>query len=223
MIKRILFSLLAYVLCAHALPVIATADPTQPIVPLTPAELIACMPPAPKKWIVTRSVAKNTFSTWISTVAERDFLRPPPPPLPGAPVPPKPPPPVTMTVSITDTGNAADFKSLFSQPKSGSLPSGFTMLKINDFPATKEVVDDTTTNLNILIKNRFLVEIQAKNLSDDDLQACANGFDFSKLVSTPDTGETNLPNPVIITQIDELNPQKNGSYALHYATQKAHN
>ena len=164
--KRILFPLLTYVICAYAQMATAAADTAAPILPLKPAELITYLPPAPKNWIVTRSTAANIYTTWIETRAERDFKRPPPPPVAGAPVPVIPAPIVTMNVSILDTGYMTNFKDMFLPPKAGTLPSNITLLKINDFPARKQVLDDTTTILSILIKDRYVVEIRAKNLSD---------------------------------------------------------
>ena len=210
--KRILLLLLVSAASLHAKP--GPGAPGSPIIPLQPKELLSYMPAAPAGWRVTQSMARNNFSDWITVYAERTFEQIPPPPAPGAPA--KPSPPATMRVHLVDTGFSSELAPSFAPSKSESAPQDLTYLKINDFPARLSKTDDKNMVLTFLIKDRYTVEILAKNLSDDKLKSIVEAFDFKGLMAVPDVGEKGLPWPAVITKIDELNPQNNGSCPIYW-------
>ncbi|HEY5745791.1 MAG TPA: hypothetical protein VIU12_06930 [Chryseolinea sp.] len=196
---------------------LATGRVGAPILPLKPAKLLTCMPAAPLGWTVTSSFAvDNLTGGWITTVAQRDFKQAPLANIPDGPSP--SPELATMNVYLTDTGYRNNFRSIVTPRKDGTSPNNAVYFSVSSFPARRLQIDATTIVLNILIKDRYLLEIRTKNLRDEELKKYADSLDFKKLLSQPEQGETKMSNPVILSRVDELKPKNNGSSPLFYGT-----
>ncbi|HEY5745324.1 MAG TPA: hypothetical protein VIU12_04525 [Chryseolinea sp.] len=216
--KRYLLLILFSTIDIHAQ--MGTGRLGAPVLPVNPAELITYLPQAPAGWSVGASLAVSNFTAnWITSLAQREFKQNVPPPTPGATGP--LPEPATITIYLTDTGYKSDYTSMVTRPQSGPPPASASYFKINNFPARSLQIGAATIILNVLIKGRYLVEIRSTNLKEDQLKKYVESLDFRKLRSRTDAGETSLPNPVILSRVDELNPQNNRSYPVYYATATA--
>ena len=184
-------------------------------IPLSPANLVTCVPAAPSDWKMIASSATNTFSGGtMASHAQRELKQDPPPLAPGQPLSP-PAEPSTMTIHLTDTGAKGEFTSVVLAPSSGSSAST-AYLKLKDFPARIITTGEKTFILNLLIQDRFLIEIRTTNVTMEDLKKIVGNMDFSKLASMPDATMKPLSDPVIIYRVDELHPDKNRSYPLYW-------
>lgn len=209
--KRILLAAICTI--AAATPVCIAAP--KPVLPLQPSAFIICLPPPPTGWAMNTSISANNFSGgWITAFAEREFKLPPPRPTPGAPS--APAEPAVLNIHVTDSGYKSDYKSMVQAPKNGGASAAVHYLSINQFPARMLKTDNTTTIVDLVIKDRFLVEIRVKNLPDDQLTKTIASLDFSKLQSVPESGNDIISNPVILSRVDELNSQNNRSYPLYW-------
>ena len=222
--SRISVSAGCALVCAHLL-VLGTSGPAQqangvatprPILPAAPAELLACLPPAPVRWTMTRSNAASSFTQWITAIANRELKWDPPPVTPNAAGPTTPFVPGLLWVHLTDNGYFTNYTTGFVAPSSGPAKST-TFLKIADHSARKYKPDETTEVLSVLVKGRFVVEIRAKNMLEADLLNYLAQVNCQKLLAIPDVGPLDVPQPVQLTRIDELNPAQNRRHPLYWA------
>ena len=179
-----------------------------------PAELLGCLPATPPGWTLTRSDGTNTFVSWLTTHVQRDIKQDPPPPMPGVP----PPVPGKMWIRINDDGYSSDYSPGFAPPKTGNPPSNTTFSKFGEYPARRQKLDDITFSYCILVKRRFMIEVHAENVLDKDVQSYLLGVDYKRLLAIPDTGPNQVPQPVIVSRVDELNPAKSKTYPVFWST-----
>jgi hypothetical protein len=186
------------------------------IVPLEPVELIKFLPTTPKGWELKESKAKSFYNEWLVSQAGRQFVALPSAKGDGV----KPAPtPIPMTrVRVTDTGYNPALFGDFEQFQSGKF-GNTESFSFNSFPARRMTFADGE-RLRILVKARFVVEIETHNQPANAGASWANTFDFSKLSSVPDNGIEKLSNPVTVRSIDELNPKTNSSYQVSWSTQE---
>lgn len=205
------------ILCMVAGPMQLLLAAPRPITPLKPSQLITYLPATPDQWTMKVSIGGNNFTGgWVTAFAERDFTQNPPPPTPGTP--PAPFVPATMRINLSDTGYKTDFTAVVTAPASGA-PSNFTYFKIGSFPARmiKGNDQDKSILLNFLVKNRFLFEVRTTNLRDDLLKKYLESLDYTSLMSTPDSGDTTISDPVVLSRVDELHPENTRSYPLYWS------
>jgi hypothetical protein len=179
--------------------------------------------------------ASNFSNGWVTSFAERDFTQTPPPPAPGEPT--KPFVPATLRINISDDGYRFEISSAFVAPKDGTTSANVSYFEVNGFPArmtktvtnaasnTESATDGSTAAtlsilLDLLIKNRFLLEIRSTNLTEDQLKKYTQSLSFAGLLSAPDTGATTIDNPVILSRVDELQPSNTRSYPLYWTRAK---
>jgi hypothetical protein len=74
--------------------------------------------------------------------------------------------------------------------------------------------------LRVLVKGRFVVEVETHNQPPNAAIAWARQFDIPKITGTSDSIVAKLPNPVTVVSIDELNPKANSSYQVNWSTQE---
>lgn len=204
--------LLIVLLCLATRSGVGVQAPAQRFVPLKPSALLGCLPPAPSGWKMTASLGANNFTGgWITSYAERRFEQEKPPVTSGTT-----PPPVTMVIHLTDRGSTDDFKPMFSAHSGGNI----SLLKIRQFPARMVQAGTENATLSLLVKDRFLLEIRASNLAPNKLAKYAESLNLTKLLETPNTGDTNLTNPLILDRVDEMKPHGSSSYPLYWNTAK---
>ena len=124
--------------------------------------------------------------------------------------------PGLLWVHITDSGYAMNYAAGFLAPTSGTAKNT-TFLKIAGYPARKYKPDEMTEVLSVLVKGRFVVEVRGKNMLEPDLLNYLAQVDYQRLLAIPDTGPHEVPQPVQLTRVDELNPAQNRTYPLYWA------
>lgn len=194
----------------------------EPILPLTPAEMIKFLPSAPPGWDVMKSTADNFLNDWVATNAVREykFL---PPPNPTAVTSAPPPLPQFVRIRITDSGFWPEFRRLFDGFEIGK--SGDTeKLLIDSHPAIETTSkrrvegkeEEKLARVLLLVKIRFIVQVETTNTNQKELEEWLRKIDLAKLASVPSTGINEIPTPVLIVKIDELNPSRTRSYPLFW-------
>ncbi len=210
--------LVACVLQTWLFPLKAQDAPVhKPIVPLEPAELIKFLPEAPKGWSLKESKAKSTFAGWLLTFASREFTYTPPVPANAAPG--TPPPPTQITrIKITDTGYYPASLGQFENFKVGKYGNEDSLL-ISGLTARKITFPDGE-RLSILVKGRFIVQIEVRKQRPNIILEYPMIINFSKLVAIPDSGAEELPKPVVVSSVDELHPKNNSRSELQWMSKK---
>jgi hypothetical protein len=185
----------------------------KPVAALQPVDLIKLLPVVPKGWAMKESKANSFYNEWLVSQANRQFVATPNLPatagVTGVP-------PITR-LRLTDTGYTpalvADFEE-FKPGKYGNTES----LYFNSLPARRITFPDGE-RMRVLVKGRFVVEVETHNQPPNAAMAWLGQFDFMRINSIPDSGPEKLPNPVTVVSIDELNPKANGSYQVSWSTQ----
>jgi hypothetical protein len=209
-LKRLFLSLgLFFTVCAVDAQM---APARKPIVPLQPTELIKFLPSTPGGWELKESKAKSFYNEWLVSQASREFVQQQRP-SPGA----QPLPPQITHVRLTDTGYNPALFGDFDQFKPGKY-GNTESLSFGPFPA-RRLTFSGGERLRILIKARFIVEVETHNQAPNATMSWARIFDFSRVNSLPDSGVETLSNPVTVVSIDELNPKANSSYQVSWSTQ----
>ena len=182
------------------------------VVPLTPAQLLPLMPVVPAGWKVTSSVATNQMGTWLATIGMKDAERTAPatPAAPGQP----PSLPVTMQVTFTliDTGFDPTFLNDFQGFKVGIFGKQENLI-INSSPAVLLHDSATSETLSMWIHRRFVLKITTTQQPPNSTKAWAQQIDLIKLGAVPNTGSRELPRPIVISFVDELNPKANNTFS----------
>ncbi len=185
----------------------------KPIVPMNPDELIKLLPGAPDGWTMTQSVANNYFIGWLCCQATREFQHP-------APVDPmardKTPPPLITRVRIMDTGYFPTFNGDFENFRVGKYPGAETLV-INGMPARKFFVGPNHERLRLSVRGRFIVELETDHQPANSTQSWLQVVDFKSLGGLPDSSQSNLPKPIHIIRIDEMNPKNNVTSDLFWS------
>ena len=185
----------------------------KPIVPMNPDELIKLLPTAPTGWTMAQSVANNYFIGWLCCQATREFQHPAPiDRSPGA----KPPPPLITRVRIMDTGYFPTFNGDFENFRVGKYQGAETLV-INGMPARKLFIGPNHEKLRISVRGRFIVEFETDNQPPNSAQSWLQIVDFKRINGLPDSSLTNLPKPIHITKIDEMNPKNNSTSDLYWS------
>jgi hypothetical protein len=205
------FCSLALLFCLRS-PEAQMAPAHKPIVPIEPAEILKLLPPAPNGWEMKESKAKSFYNEWLVSQASRQFVQPQPS-TPGAQI----PPPLITQFRLTDTGYNPALFGDFDQFKPGKYGNSES-LSFGSFPA-RRITFSGGERLRILIKARFVVEVETRNQAPNAAISWAKLFDFSRLNSIPDAGIEKLSNPVTVVSIDEMNPKANSSYQVSWSTQ----
>jgi hypothetical protein len=186
----------------------------KPIVPLEPADLIKLLPATPQGWELKESKGKSFYNEWLVSQASRQLLQLPQQDSNGA----RPTPPAMTRLQITDTGYNPALFGDFDQFKPGKY-GNTESLSFGSFPA-RRMMFSGGERLRILVKARFVVEIETGNQVPNATMMWAKLFDFSRLNSIPDNGIETLSNPVTVVSIDEMNPKANSSYQVSWSTQE---
>ena len=203
-------------------PPAASASPTgaaipathKRVAPLSPNELLKLLPNSPNQWQLKQSTAKNFFMEWASSQALREFNYTPPS-MPDAIAPPV----HILRFTITDTGYYAGLMGdlLSSQPpKSGESES----LNLNGYPARRIMVSKVQERLRVLIKSRYVIQIDVQDEPPGNAQKWFGLLDLNKFVALPVDGDETLPRPFSIVRIDEINPQNNSASKANFTTQE---
>ena len=120
---------------------------------------------------------------------------------------------------LTDSGYFVNYAASFVPPTSGAA-KGINFLKIGGFPARKYKPDEVTETVSVLVKERFVVEVRGKNMLEKDLLHFLSQVNYPRLTAVPDTGPHEVPQPVSIVRIDELDPKQTRTYPLYWSSEQ---
>lgn len=204
---------------AQATPPPASGNPAPHhlVVPLAPAELLSLLPKTPEKWQLKESVANNSFMDWVSSQAQREFNFTPPPAESSKPGDP-PPPPLVLRVTLTDTGYYQGLIGDFAESRT-SGGAGTENLMLAGCPARLVMLGQTGERLRVLVKGRYVLQIDVRNQPPNAAQSWLRIVDMARLTALTEDGEEKLPRPFPMTRIDELNPRNNSVTPATWATQ----
>lgn len=185
----------------------------EPVVPVTPSELLAVLPATPQDWTLARSEAETSLDQWLRTRATRVYKVALPP---NGASNPALPATASVEISITDTGGfpsaIADFAD-FQPGKNGPLER----LYISNLPAQVINLSADEVLIQALAVQRFLIEVTVKSLPNAKIESWLRLLRFDALnLSGP--ARTKLPSPVQLTLVDELHPERNRSNTIHGGT-----
>jgi hypothetical protein len=214
-------------LCSHVAwaqqpqpaPKIATDQLTIPprVLPLSPKEVLALLPPTPADWKVTTSAATNQISSWLVTIAQRQIesLETEKRNTTGTTA--QSAPPMRTTFMLIDSGydpSAAGAFADFKPAKNGNVEKAFFL----NCPIIRTRPSATSESLQMLINRRFVFRVDAENQPKDAALRWAQQIPMEKY-STPQAATlTTLPQQVIIRSVDELNPRNDHESQITVAT-----
>lgn len=203
LVKRLI--IIALVLLA--IPIDAQEKPGAPhYAPVSPAEILKLLPPAPPNWKITSSRASNQVTSWVLTIAQKS-LEYTPPPDPAQPS----KTPLTMKTSITlIDGGGEQMSGQFENFKPGVSGSQENLI-INGCPTviTKESAGRERAVMSI--NSRFTFTLVVENQLVGTAKSWAATLDVGKLVAAGKASAplAKLPSEVQIELVDELNPRNN--------------
>ena len=178
------------------------------MLPVQPQALFAALPGKMDNWKLTRSVAEGRYSDWLESRVVREFERQ----LPAKPG--EPPPPLSTTrISITDTARNANSISIFEDFTPGE-EEGFERKFLDGDPAYIIDAEESELEIEMLVAGRFLVRIVSENQPEDYFEEWLKRLNRKKLRSIPETAVVELPETILISHIDQLDPTKNRAYYL---------
>lgn len=192
----------------------ASAQQTPGTFPFEPAQLLTVLPSAPAEWTITRSEAETTLGDWLETRATRVFHSPPQP---------SPNNNDTATageveIAVTDTAgftpSLAGFAN-FTSSKSGGVEKKL----IGSLPAIIFAGENGGQVTQVLVANRYIVEISLSHLPSSRIEDWLRGFHFEQLPPKPSTPATRQ-HDFHLTHIDELLPENNRSYFVSTTSSK---
>jgi hypothetical protein len=178
------------------------------VLPLAPKELLALLPPAPVDWKVTASLATNQVTSWLVTIAHRqfDFIGRSNEAAPrtinqssG---------PARATFMLIDSGYDPSVAGAFSDFKPGVQGKTEKFLYMGQ-PAIRMRTSDSHDSLQIYINRRFILQIEAENQQKDAVIGWAQQVHFERLNPPRTNVITSLPPQVLVATVDELNPANN--------------
>ena len=178
------------------------------MVPVTPQSLFTSLPGKLENWKLTRSTAEGRYSEWLQSRAVRDYERQLP-----AEEGEDPPPLSTTRISITDTGRHVSATSAFDDFTVGE-DEGFERKFLDGDPAYLIASDEAEQEIEMLVAGRFIVRIVSRNQPEELLEEWLKSLNRKKLRSIRDTSTIKLPETILISYIDQLEPDKNRAYYL---------
>lgn len=192
---------------------VPTTPAHAPIVPLKPEELLSLLPTPPAGWKLQVSKANTSFMEWMMTQANREFSYSTPPTTAGVS---SPAPPQITRFRLTDTGFFPSFAGVFADFQVGKYGNEESLM-IESLPARRIKLSNGGERLVVLMKRRFLVQIEVHNQPANAVLSWLKQVDLRRIAAVPDNGSTQLPRPIVVSRIDELEPKNNSSSQLYYA------
>jgi hypothetical protein len=196
-------------------PLLAVLSPAQNeeaedtgMMPAKPQSLFAALPGKLENWKLTRSTAEGLYSEWLQSRVVREYERQLPAEEGEAP-----PPLSTTRISITDTGRHASAVSAFADFEPGK-EEGFERKYLDGDPAYLIESGESEFEIEMLVAGRFIIRIISRNQPESFLENWLKRLDRKKLRSLPDTATIALPETILISHIDQLDPEKNRAYQL---------
>jgi hypothetical protein len=185
-------------------------------VPLGTKKLLSLLPASPPSldnlapWKLTVSRGRQDIEVdWITTTAERTYLQD----LEDAET-----RAATVSIRVVDTGMYPLPMQMFG-PDPVSNPR--RDLEIQGHPAMKRGADPGYMRMVILISSRFLVDVQANEISPADFDRLLAALPLGPLSTAPKIPGETLPSEITLTIIDELRPEGNSVRNSFFQSQEA--
>ncbi len=191
-----------------------SAQQTPTTFPFEPAQLLTVLPSAPAEWTLTRSEAETTLGEWLETRATRVFHSPPQPAVNNKDT------ATTGEVEIAVTDTAGFAPSLaafvnFTPGKNGAVEKKL----IGSLPAIVFAGENGGQLTQVLVANRYIVEISLSHLPSSKIEDWLRGFHFDSLPPKPPAPMTRQRD-FRLTHVDELHPENNRSYSVSTTSSK---
>jgi hypothetical protein len=207
MIKRLILTFLC--LAGLAAPILSQAQERGSLLPVRPAELLKCLPPAEEGWVLKASGGEHVLNIRPMSQAERTYIREA---NPGAPAPAPTgavPPAETLRINIVDIADNGVFAENFELNREKAKK--ITVGAISAYRVPQEGEAD---HLEALLFKRFVVTVVLaapaggaadKWLSKIDLQALESAANKKEFFSRKT--DVNF----VSERVDELNPKRTRS------------
>ncbi len=183
--------------------------------PVPPQLMWKALPENLEEWNLLKSKGETGWGTWLESKVEREFERPIPPD-PKAPADAPAPPPMWTRIQITDTGKHPESLAQFEDfsVEEPSTVEGMEKTHIHSWPAFVMTYDDGLIVAQILVANRFSIELVLKHQPRRLLKVWCRHMDFTVLKGIPDSEVIPLPEMVAVIKLDQLNPKKSRGYLM---------
>ena len=183
--------------------------------PVNPQLLWKAMPGHLEEWKMLKSTGEMGLGSWLRSKAIREYERKESPPAAGQPKL-APAPPMWTRILITDTGKHPEplvaFKNFSTETPVAY--DGIEKVRIQSWPTVIKTYRDGLIVANMMVAERFLVELRLKNQPQQNLRDWCRHLDFSVLTKIPDTEVIPLPPEVLMIKFDQMNPKKNKGYMM---------
>lgn len=204
---RMAFAFIAAVILGLSTNPVRAQQGTSPavsrVLPIAPAELLRLLPAPPAGWKMTTSMATNQVSSWLITMAQRQFESSQP--AAGGP---QNGQPSRTTILLVDTGFDASVAGAFADFRP-TASVGLTKFVYLNCPAIRRQSSSSTDSIQLLIANRFLLTVEVENQQKDAVLGWIQRVPLDRYRIPSGGVLSNLPPTVVIKTVDELNPTNN--------------
>lgn len=183
--------------------------------PVKPQLLWEAMPRQLEEWKMLKSTGEMGLGTWLESRAVREYERKELPPKPGQ-TGTTPAPKMWTRILITDTGKHPEPLAEF-QNFSTETPAEDTRIeriRIQTWPTIARTYEDGLIVANMMVAERFLVELVLKNQPKRNLRNWCRQLDLKVLAKVPDSEVIPLPPEVLMVKLDQMKPKKNKGYLM---------
>lgn len=178
------------------------------VLPLAPKELLALLPSPPTDWKLTASLATNQVTSWLVTIAHREFDFIGRSTEAASRTINQPSGSVRTTLMLIDSGYDPSVAGVFGDFKPGVQGKTEKFLLLGQ-PAIRTKTTETRDSLQVYINQRFILQIEAENQQKDAVIGWAQQVHFERLNPPRTAVMTSLPSQVLVATVDELNPANN--------------
>jgi hypothetical protein len=173
------------------------------LLPVPPAHLLKCLPPASAPWTLTASKGKHELNLLPMSKAERTYTRP----LPANPAAPAGEKQIeTVKIRLIDIGDMGSVSETFDERRSHAQKTSIGSLPAYRLPGTGEA-----DKVEMLLLNRFVVTLTLLSPQPGKVDAWVEKINGHMLRSLADKQEFFSPKEsyeFVAEKVDELNPKQ---------------
>jgi hypothetical protein len=94
----------------------------------------------------------------------------------------------------------------------GNLSKGATESAYRTYPLIKVSIEGKLRRM-LCVKDRFLVVVETQNQSPKEAEEWLDRIDYAALETIPNDGATELPQPLKMSIVDEMDPSQTRTYS----------
>lgn len=177
------------------------------VLPVSPKEILALLPPTPGDWKIISSIATNQVSSWLITIAQRQ-LEFTPAKSKNGPQGSASLPLMRTTFVLIDSGLDPFSAGAFANFKPARTADG-EKLMLQGQPTIRTTPRPGTESLQMYINRRFVLQVQTENQPKDAILAWIQRVPFARYHIPATPFLSRLPSEVNVVSVDELNPANN--------------